>query len=62
MTANVTDMPSYKCVEGFLFYKITGSAFGGPDPDYTRQAVTMIYAYRVAISLLFCGYSIHYML
>jgi len=61
-TGNVTDSSSYKCLEMFLFYQITGSAFGGPDPDYTRQAITMIYAIRVAISLVFCGYSTHYML
>ena len=57
----MVDQQPYNCLQRFLFYQVTGSAFG-PDPDYTRQAVSLIYAFRVAFCLVFCGYITHYML
>lgn len=58
---SANDTANYHCLARFLFYTVNGTIYS-PEPDYTRQAVTLIYAFRVSFSLVFCGYITHYML
>ena len=49
------------CLRRYLFYTLTGTA-RGPDPDYTRQTISLIFSVRVAISIVFFIYISYYML